>query len=995
MNKKRLFSAFFLFCLTFFVFAQKITELKTDQTFLADYVSKNWTTEDGLPGMTINIVVQDKAGYIWIGTYDGLVRFDGVEFKSFGRSVDPKYDFVSARSMYQASDETLWIGHNDEGLTSIAPDGTITKYTVDDGLPNNKVNFVSEDHSNNIWIGTAAGLCFLTPQKEIVIPQGLVELGQEKIIVASMYCDTAGRMWITTGVENDLFIYENNKLSRYDSCESIKNNSVRYVFQDNAGAFWFGIRDGYAIRIHNTEETIYDIGHDHHATTTVNSIIQDKKGNFWFGTDSGITILHNGSVSYMDKRNALPDDNVSSIIEDNEGNIWIGYNRGGLQKFSPGKFATVAMDTSVNAICEDTLRHVTWLGTDNGVACYKDNQFVENKITELTKGNRVRHVEMTSDNELLISSYSDTPQIVVYPNDEVKVWTTDDGINQKCRVAIKTSWGDYYVGTTGGLSIIHHEDGHITTLTRNDGFENHYIMWIYEDDKKQIWAGTNGGGIHVLKDEKVIKHYSSNEDEGCLAGNVIFKIAKNNDSIWIGTGTGLSRYNAQTDSFSNITSRNGIGTDSVFQMICDYTQTAWMTTNKGIFSASLEEMEAVALGSKEMLNAKYYGASDGLITSGVTSTSLSNKDSSGRIWFTLVDGFAIYDPLKSGKKDQAPMPKFQTYTIDDTTYDYYKDTTIVLAPDTKRISLKFTAFSYVSPENLKFSYMLEGFEKKYSEWTSARTVSYTNLGPGTYKFVVLTQNDDGAVSEPSELTIIKQPYIWQRAWFWFVTVIIVACLVGLLANYGLKLRIKKIEAKTEEERKFNKAIIGAFANCVDGKDTYTNGHSRRVAEYTRMLAQKLGEDKHTVDQFYNIALLHDIGKIGIPDIILQKPGKLTDEEFDIMKSHPGRGYLILKDVQIQEDLAAGARYHHERFDGKGYPDGLAGQNIPWVARIIAVADTFDAMSSTRPYRKSLPEDFIIQEIEKCAGTQFDPVVVEKFLELYHEGAFKDVFGNRE
>ena len=287
--------------------------------------------------------------------------------------------------------------------------------------------------------------------------------------------------------------------------------------------------------------------------------------------------------------------------------------------------------------------------------------------------------------------------------------------------------------------------------------------------------------------------------------------------------------------------------------------------------------------------------------------------------------------------------------------------------------------------------MLEGFEKKYSEWTSARTVSYTNLGPGTYKFVVLTQNDDGAVSEPSELTIIKQPYIWQRAWFWFVTVIVVACLVGLLANYGLKLRIKKIEAKTEEERKFNKAIIGAFANCVDGKDTYTNGHSRRVAEYTRMLAQKLGEDKHTVDQFYNIALLHDIGKIGIPDIILQKPGKLTEEEFDVMKSHPGRGYIILKDVQIQEDLAAGARYHHERFDGKGYPDGLAGQNIPWVARIIAVADTFDAMSSTRPYRKSLPEDFIIQEIEKCAGSQFDPVVVEKFLELYHEGAFKDVF----
>ena len=113
-----------------------------------------------------------------------------------------------------------------------------------------------------------------------------------------------------------------------------------------------------------------------------------------------------------------------------------------------------------------------------------------------------------------------------------------------------------------------------------------------------------------------------------------------------------------------------------------------------------------------------------------------------------------------------------------------------------------------------------------------------------------------------------------------------------------------------------------------------------------------------------------------------------------MKGHPYRGYEILKDVQIQEDLAAGAHHHHERYDGKGYPDGLVGQNIPFVARIIAVADTFDAMSSNRPYRKKLPEDYIINEIKHCGGTQLDPLVVEKFLELYEEGAFKDVFDEK-
>ena len=282
MMIKRIICTFFLLCITTGIFAQNITEVKTDQTFLADYVSKKWTTEDGLPGMTITTVMQDKTGYIWIGTYDGLVRFDGVEFTTFSRSASEKYDFASARSLLEAWDGTLWIGHNDEGVSSIATDGTITKYTMDSGLPNNKINAVCEDNDHNIWLGTASGLCYITPQKEIKTPNGLAELGQEKILVSALYCDTAGRMWVSTGLENDLFVYVNNKLERYDGIKSIENPSVRFVTQDDTGAFWFGMGNSYVVRIHNGEETIYDVGHDHHGTTAVNNIIQDKKGNYWF-----------------------------------------------------------------------------------------------------------------------------------------------------------------------------------------------------------------------------------------------------------------------------------------------------------------------------------------------------------------------------------------------------------------------------------------------------------------------------------------------------------------------------------------------------------------------------------------------------------------------------------------------------------------------------------------------------------------------------------------
>lgn len=222
----------------------------------------------------------------------------------------------------------------------------------------------------------------------------------------------------------------------------------------------------------------------------------------------------------------------------------------------------------------------------------------------------------------------------------------------------------------------------------------------------------------------------------------------------------------------------------------------------------------------------------------------------------------------------------------------------------------------------------------------------------------------------------------------FITIV---ALISVLIIYQRNEKIQRVQEKHKKELiDFTNSIIDAFAVCIDGKDSYTNGHSLRVAKYTRMLALKLGMDEETAQRFYNIALLHDIGKIGIPDEILHKPGKLTESEYDTMKSHTDRGYEILKKVKTQSDISYGAQFHHERFDGKGYPSRLKGERIPIVARIISVADAFDAMSSTRPYRKKLPMEHIIQEIKDCTGTQFDPTVATAFLELYNEGAFDDI-----
>lgn len=183
--------------------------------------------------------------------------------------------------------------------------------------------------------------------------------------------------------------------------------------------------------------------------------------------------------------------------------------------------------------------------------------------------------------------------------------------------------------------------------------------------------------------------------------------------------------------------------------------------------------------------------------------------------------------------------------------------------------------------------------------------------------------------------------------------------------------------------------ISTIANTIDAKDTYTKGHSIRVAEYSAQLAEALGYSPTEVQNIKYIALLHDIGKIGVPDNVLNKPGRLTDLEFELIKSHTTIGGDILDDISLIPDVAIGAKYHHERYDGRGYPNHLSGEAIPEIARIICIADSYDAMNSKRVYRNSLDKDTIRQELVNGRGTQFDPNFVDKFIELFDQGLLLD------
>ena len=239
----------------------------------------------------------------------------------------------------------------------------------------------------------------------------------------------------------------------------------------------------------------------------------------------------------------------------------------------------------------------------------------------------------------------------------------------------------------------------------------------------------------------------------------------------------------------------------------------------------------------------------------------------------------------------------------------------------------------------------------------------------------------------TDVTLVGCRYkpVKRYALFWIIMVLLVAWITSAVAYVLYRIREENYRKNSEKLNNVISQTMTTFANFIDTKDRYTKGHSARVSYYSQKIAEKLGMSEEQIRDIGYIGLMHDCGKLAIPGNILNKPGKLTEEEFDIMRSHTTNGGNILKDFTAIADIKDGALYHHERYDGKGYMEGLAGEDIPLVARIICVADALDAMNSDRCYRNHLPKEVIISELENNKGTQFDPRLAQITIDMINNG----------
>ncbi|MBQ8967131.1 MAG: HD domain-containing protein [Ruminococcus sp.] len=962
-------------------------ELSVDPTGQVEgYSAVLYDNVSGLPTSEANAIVETEEGFIWIGSYSGLIRYDGNTFER----IDSTTGIASVVSLYADSENRLWVGTNDSGAAVIEK-GEIKMYGTADGLRSLSVRSVAEDDEGNIFLATTHGIAVVNDKLEMS-PLDEPQINDEYVRTLEKCGDTI--YGVTMG--GAVFTIKNKRLTGFYGADKLGINDIHsilpdpdragYVYVGNKGNQLFygdlsrGLKDPVTVDI-SPLEYINNIG---------------KIGDMiWVCTDQGIGFVEDGKFRVVG--NVPMNTSVEEMLVDYQGNLWFVSSQQGVMKIVPNRFTDVFAqygleDEVVYSTCMYNDR--LFVGTKNSGLRVMDHgrNITKVPVTEAVtasgkvlddtdlvltlEGCKIRSIFRDSRNRVWFSTFGEQA-LLRYDNGKLLKFTPEDGLpSDRVRAVYEKKDGSFMVCCTGGLVII--EDDKITEVfDEADGLTDTEILTAVECDNGEMLLGTDGGGIYVINGHK-ITHIGT--DDG-LSSDVVLRLKNDisRDIIWLVTSNAIGYMTPD----HKITMVNKFPYSNNFDLYENSRGEMWVLSSNGIYVETVEEL--MENGEMEPI---YYGMDNGL-PSIATSNSYSELTDEGDLYIAGTTGVAKVNIEEVFEKVDNVRMAVPYIEADDVRVYPNDNGEFVISSDVSKVTVFSFVYNYslVNPDVI---YRLEGFENKNNTLRRSELVpvDYTNLRGGTYHFVMQIKDQQGVSSNELDVVIIKQKAFFEQWWFMLLMVLLLAVIVGTLVKLYIDSRTRRFLKKEKEQKQLIREIVEAFAKVIDMKDKYTNGHSSRVAEYTSMLTKELGYDDETVEKYYNIALLHDIGKVGVPPEVLNKPGKLTDTEFNIIKSHSALGYNALKDISIMPELAIGAGAHHERPDGKGYPKGLKGEDIPRVAQIIAVADTFDAMYSDRPYRKRMNFDKVVSIMKEVRGTQLTGDVVDAFLRLVDKGEFR-------
>jgi len=963
----------------------------------SNYAAVLYNNTNGLPTSEANDITQTSDGALWIGSYSGLIRYDGSHFER----MDSATGITSVTTLYADRNDRIWIGTNDNGIV-IFNNGEVKKFGAAEGLGSVSVRSIVGDDNGIIYAGTTRGVVAFDSN------DNLVKISDDRIndsYIRDLRMG-AGNVCYGLTIEGAVFKMSDMKVTEFYSSDTLKSilvgdgitlrtilpdsNDPDYIYAGNGGSGLFHLK--LTNDLSSNSSSRFYVAPLHH----INSLTEIGN-DIWVCSDDGIGVVDRNMRGLRIINDIPMNSSIDRMMIDYQGNYWFTSTRQGIMKIVPNQFTDVfdicgIENRVVNATCMYDGR--LFIGTDSGLIVTENDQPVGSipvtsavsasgkqlKWADLVKvlnGIKIRSIIRDSQNRLWISTFGSTG-LICFDGKTVTDYTTDDGLpSERVRTAIELSDGSYAAACTGGVAII--EEGKITRIyDSEEGISNTEVLTVCEATNGDILAGTDGGGIFVIGKDGNVRSIGVSEG---LSSEVIMRIKRDRkkEIYWLITSNSLS----YMDGNYKINTINNFPYSNNFDIVETDSEDMWILSSNGIYVVPENE-----LTSGSDINALYYSMDNGLCCI-ATSNSYSDLTDTGDLYIAGTTGVAKVNVNKKMLDVSSLKMNVPYIDADGVIIFPDEDGRFNIDPSVTRVTIHPFIYTY-SLINPQISYVLNGFDNKETTISSHELspVVYTNLKGGEYNFKMRVTNPSSAYESDLSIFIVKPKAFYETLWFYVIMVIVSIAAVALVVALFFRGRLRKYEKKAEENKKLIREITEAFAKTIDMKDKYTNGHSTRVAEYTAKLARELGCSEEEITKYYNIALLHDIGKIGIPMEVLNKNGKLTDEEYACIKSHTTLGHDVLAGISIMPELATGAGSHHERPDGKGYPEGLKGDEIPRVAQIIAVADTFDAMYSDRPYRKRMNFDKAVSIIKDVSGTQLTGDVVDAFLKLVDRGELR-------
>lgn len=749
---------------------------------MTQYAHRIWDQEEGLFQPTIYSVAQTRDGFLWLGTQDSLIRFDGVHFREYAEG-DSVLHGSLIRSLNEDTRGDLWVGTLGSGAVRIAPDGRARQYSTKDGLPSNTIFCLAPAKDGSVWACTEKGLVRIGDDGVRVFTEA-DGLFSKRVRTTCRASD--GTRWVA-GLDSGLSRSDRSEFRFVTFTDKLlpRSQSVTALQCSSDGTVWAGTPDGLvhiagsASRIFTTRDGLPD--------DEVSALTQGKDGTLWIGTNDGVSRLLNGEISAYRTRDGLSHSGVLALCLDREGTLWAG-TRNGLDQFTDGKVTPYTTNeglssNNVGPLLEDHAGQL-WIGTlGQGLDFFDGRSFQNLSMRNGLSSDTILSLALDTSGDVWVGTANGLDR--VRGTRVVDSFGSNRGLRgREVRSLFVDMQGILWVGTENALQ---HLQGKRLVQNRLDVPPSYdsAVVALSGSHTVPLFASLDGPGLFELHSGRFfLEPLSTTHAIDC------FFIDHLHHTIWMGTlGSGLLRW--KNNSLTHVYVKDGLYDNRIYSILQDSNSNFWLASSKGIFRVSRDEVDAFADGKRKSVTSIPFttGQLRFECQSGVQPAASRTKD--GRLWFSTTSGLMVLDPSHLQANHVPPPVDISALLINGTRLPLYGQ--LQIKPhETNNVEIRYAGLSFVSPEKITFRYRLFGYDKAWVDAGTRREAFYTNLPPGNFEFRVQARNADGVWStEPALLRFVVEPKLYQRWWFFPVLLLLLALAIAA----GWRIRIRQLRTR--------------------------------------------------------------------------------------------------------------------------------------------------------------------------------------------------------